>query len=371
MQREQKGRHRRLGLLAWLAAFALVIAACGGDGGTADTTAAGTDATEPTGDMSMPGEGVSVVEAKANWNTEDMVVEVVRQLLGELGYEVTDPRQNELAPPVFYLDLAAGEYDFWINGWFPNHTPFLDGDLPDGSKVGDHVSVVGEQVKAGALQGYLVDKKTADEHGITTLDQIANDDALRELFDLDGNGQADILGCNDGWGCQLIINDTIAAIGDDKLEQISGEYSALFADAASRVAAGEPTLVYTWTPNYTVATLIPGENAVWIGVENPVEGQETAAEVPAGQCVADPCTMGFAPADILIVANNDFLAENPAAQKLFELFTISVADINAQNLLMNEGADTASDVQQHAADWIAANRAQVDDWLAQARAAAG
>jgi len=29
--------------------------------------------------------------------------------------------------------------------------------------------------------------------------------------------------------------------------------------------------------------------------------------------------MGFAAADIHVTANNDFLAKNPAAQKLFEL----------------------------------------------------
>ncbi len=84
---------------------------------------------------------------------------------------------------------------------------------------------------------------------------------------------------------------------------------------------------------------------------------------------AQPCLMGFAPADISVVANNDFLAANPAAAKIFELFTIDVLDVALQNVRYQGGENTEADVATHAAAWIADNREMVDSWLDEARAA--
>jgi glycine betaine/proline transport system substrate-binding protein len=61
---------------------------------------------------------------------------------------------------------------------------------------------------------------------------------------------------------------------------------------------------------------------------------------------------------------------NPAAATLFAEASIPLGDIFEQNNLMNEGEDSQDDIDSHAMDWIADNRAQVDTWLAAARAAA-
>jgi hypothetical protein len=44
-----------------------------------------------------------------------------------------------------------------------------------------------------------VTKATADEHGITHMDQINDDPALAALFDPDGDGSANIYGCQLDW----------------------------------------------------------------------------------------------------------------------------------------------------------------------------
>lgn len=336
---------------------------------TACSTDSGDDS---TGSGEGPGTGVAVTPARANWNTGFFQASLFSQLLGELGYDVADESDSELGPDIFYPALAQGEYDFWANGWFPIHEPDLDTKLPTGDTVGDLVSPVGYEVQAGALQGYLIDKATAEEHDITTLAQIVDDPELSELFDTDGDGIADLQGCNEGWGCASTINETIE-LNDwqDKLTHVQGEYALLITDVLARQGRGESVLYYTWTPNFTVAQLKPGEDVVWLGLgaEAP-EGQEGAAELEAGQCAADPCEMGFVPADIRVVANNEFLEANPAARALFEAVEIPAEDIFAQNLEMNEGADTQADIQQAAADWIEENREAVDGWLATARAAA-
>ncbi len=303
---------------------------------------------------SMPGEGVTVIEGQATWDTGWFQAQIYRTLLEELGYTVDGPQT--LDNPVFYTAVAEGDVDFWPNGWFPLHTDM----------VADGSSVVGYQVASGALQGYLIDKATADEYGITNLGDFA-DPEIAAVFDIDGNGKADLIGCNAGWGCEGVINSHLDLFElGDSIDHVQGEYSALMADAIGRYERGEPVMFYTWTPNWTVDELALGEDVVWIGV--PDDPEVEAASIP--NCAEDPCDMGFAPNDIRVVANDEFLAANPAAATLFELVEIPLADIASQNALLSAGEDSPSDIEAHAAAWIEANRDVVDGWLAEARAAA-
>jgi glycine betaine/proline transport system substrate-binding protein len=317
-----------------------------------------------------PGAGVTVVAARPNWDSSWFSTEIVVKLLEELGYEVTPPEDKTLAPEVFYPALARGEVDFWADGWFPLHDPFLEEEVPGVGTVADAVSLVGYVVKAGALQGVLVDKASAEQYGVTSLAQIADDPDLVTLYDRDGDGKADLIGCNEGWGCAVHINEMIKREGwGDRVEQVQGEYSSLMVDTIARIERGEPALFHTWTPNWVVGALVPGEDVLWIEAPSP-PGEPSLVPGVEG-CVADPCEMGFAPNDLRIVANNDFLEENPVVRKLFELIEIPVEDMNAQNLRMNEGENTQEDIERHAEEWIAAHRDLVDGWLEEARAAAG
>jgi glycine betaine/proline transport system substrate-binding protein len=346
--------------VAPIAALALLAGCSSSDDSTA----------EATGDQ--PGSGIEVSAARANWSTGFMQAEIFRQLLTELGYDVSDPADAELGPDIFYPALAQGDYDFWANGWLPLHEPNFEAETPTGETVGDLASPVGFEVESGALQGYLIDKKAADEYGITSVAQIVEDPELSALFDENGDGVADLYGCNEGWGCARAINETIELNGwQESLTHKQGEYSVLFQDALARISRGESAMYYTWTPNFTGAQLKPGEDVVWIGLGGEVPGgQDTTAELEEGLCAADPCDMGFEPADIRVVANNAFLAENPAAEALFESVEIPVEDIASQNLLMDGGANTQQDIVEQAAEWIETNREQVDEWLEAARAAA-
>lgn len=326
---------------------------------TPETTAATPEAS------GKPGEGVTVRLARANWDTGYFQAAVYKMLLEELGYMVTDPSEAELAPTEFYPALAEEEYDLWVNGWFPIHDEFLAAES-------DKIQKIGTQMPAGALQGFLVDTLTAREHGITMLDDIANDPAIAALFDVDGNGKADIFGCNDGWGCQITINETIELNGwTETIEQKSAEYSALWADAVARAGRGEPVLAYTWTPTAYITQLIPGQDVIWLSLSQPLPNQVGAAPLPAEQCPGQPCELGFAAADIQVVANNTFLDANPAAQRLLELVTIQVIDVALQNVRMSNGEDTQIDIDRHAEEWIQANDNTVTTWLTEAQSAAG
>lgn len=330
------------------------------DDGSTQTAAVATD---------TPGEGVDVTMGRASWSTGYFQNEVVRQLLGELGFQVSDPAEQELPVGELIDGIASGDIDVTPNGWFPSHLPELERVGPTGAPNLTAATPIGYEIRSGALQGVLADKATIDANGITSLGDIANDPELVALFDRDGNGKADLVGCDEGWGCHTIINDTINENGwSNTMEQIVGTYDDQLAEVVQNAKAGEPVLYYTWTPNASGALLVPGEDVMWLDVE-PLPAQVGAADVPQDHCTAVPCDMGFPPNDIRIIANNSFLAENPSARVLFEQIALPLGDISAQNLLMTQGEDSPEDVARHASEWIETNSGLVDAWLDAARSA--
>lgn len=354
--------------LVIIALLGLLAAACGGgaaeSGGDGDGGPAGGEGSAASGTVTM---------ARATWDTGFMQAYVYQMLLEELGYDVSDPSQATVDPNVFYPALGQGDYDLWANGWLPLHEIFLDRELFSGDTTEQLISPVGTQVEQGAVQGYLVDKKTADELSLTNMSDLADADTAA-TFDSDGNGKADLIGCNDGWGCNTEIEEQIAELDwGGNVEQIVGDYSAQVDEVKARVDAGEPALFYTWTPNWTVDELVPGTDVVWL--ESPAlsddVGNTTSDGLEGCATGGDSCDLGWPVNDIQVVANNDFLAENPQAEALLEAVQIPLDDITAQNEKMHQAGDsyTEADIKQDATDWIDANRDQVDGWLEQARGA--
>jgi glycine betaine/proline transport system substrate-binding protein len=357
----------RLGRRCWRARSALfvVLVAVAALTGCPQAEQTGTTKPYAQGDA-KPGAGVRVTAARANWDTGYFEAEIVTALLRELGYEVSSPAAREMGPDVFYPAVASQLVDFWANGWFPLQNAKLETVLPTRGIVGDLASPVGSLVPDGALLGYLVDKPTADAHGITTMNDLKRPE-IAAIFDRDKNGKADLIGCSDGWACASYINDQITSQGW-LVEQVQGDYPILFDDVATRVREAQPVLYVTWTPSYMIAELVPGRDVIWLQAPSPPDTETTVAGL-AG-CTGDPCETGFVPSSIRIVANNEFLKQNPAARRLFELVQIDPQDIFEQNLKMRRGENTAADIEQHAKGWIQTNRAEVDRWLGEARSAA-
>ena len=315
----------------------------------------------------MPGEGTTVRMAQPTWDTEWFQAQIYRKVVEQLGYTVDQP--IALDNPPFYQSVAQGDVDFWASGWFPLHNTHMD-------EIQGQASTVGYVARGGAIQGYLIDKKTAEEHDIKFIEQL-QDPEIAALFDADGDGKADMVACPPGWGCELTITHQLEAYGlNDTVHQIQAAYSASMADAISRYEQGESILFYTWTPNWTVGLLKPDEDVVWLQVETAALPEEQAdmldfiAVDDVTGCADNPCNMGWPANDIRVVANDEFLAENPALNKLFEVMSIPLEDIFAQNALMNEGESRPDDLERHADEWVAENEALVEGWLEEARAAA-
>jgi glycine betaine/proline transport system substrate-binding protein len=313
-----------------------------------------------------PGRDVSVRMGQATWDTGHFQAQVFKHLLEELGYIVRPP--ETLDNVAFYFFAAQGDVDFWPNGWFPLHNSYFDYEQVNGK-----VRPVGFQVEGGALQGYMIDKATAEEFGISNLADLENPE-IAALFDEDGDGLADLTGCNDGWSCAQVTEHHLDAYDlRDTVQHVQGDYSALMRNTIQRYQGGGPILFYTWTPNWTVSDLIIDEDVVWLSVPFsalPYDPEADTAEESVAGCAETPCDLGFGLNDIRVVANNEFLAENPAAAALFESVKIPLADIAAQNAAMSAGENSEEDLIRHAGTWIEENRELVDGWLLAARNAA-
>lgn len=302
---------------------------------------------------------------RATWTTGWFQAEIYKQLIEELGYTVDGPKTFD--NQAFYLSAASGLVDMWPNGWYPLHTTEIEDE-----KLQGNVEFIGNEVKAGALQGYLIDKQTADDLDITSLEDFTRDEVVA-AFDRDGNGKADVIGCDFGWGCEKVIEHHLDAYDlRDTVEHVQGEYDRLMADTVERYSNGESIFFYTWTPNWTVGKLVPGDDVVWLEVpfpslpEDQKDNEERVTVNGIEGCVADPCMIGFPPNDIRVAANTRFLAQHPDIARLVEQVEISPMDISAQNSLMFDGQDSEEDIQRHAAQWISQNRNLVDQWLAEA-----
>jgi glycine betaine/proline transport system substrate-binding protein len=314
-----------------------------------------------------PGAGKTINMGRATWNTGWFQAEIYRQLFEKLGYNVPTPKT--LDNPLFYQAVGQGDLDLWVNGWFPLHNSYEDAFAPGAEPIG-------YVVKGGALQGYLVDKKTADKYDIKYLSDLKKPE-IRKLFDTNGDGKANMVACPPGWGCEKDIAYQMKAYGlEDDVDLIKASYSAGMADAIGRYKNGEPILFFTWTPNWTVGVLKPGKDVVWLQVKEVKLPENERSLIPAATvkdvagCADNPCQMAMPANDIRPVANKAFLEKNPAVKKLLEEVTMPVKDIFAQNAEMNKGADSDADLKKQATEWITAHQDTVDKWLDAARAAA-
>ena len=309
----------------------------------------------------LPGKGVTVQALKSSLAEEAFQTLLVSKGLEKLGYTVLP--MKDLEPATEHLAIANGDATFMAHHWNLLHADFY-------KNSGGAAKLFRSGVYSdNAAQGYLIDKKTADKYKITHIGQL-KDPKLAKLFDTNGDGKADLTGCNPGWGCELAIESHLTAYKlRDTVSHNQGSYAALIADTITRFKQGQPILYYTWTPYWVSAVLRPGKDVVWLQVpfsSSQGEGQEQEqvdTKLPNGK------NYGFQLNQQHIVANQDFVTKNPAAGKLFELMKLPVADINAQNLRMSNGENKMSDVERHTNGWIKAHQKTFDSWIAQALAA--
>jgi glycine betaine/proline transport system substrate-binding protein len=299
------------------------------------------------------GGGVTVRPIESTSMEEKFQSQILYRALEELGYVVGEP--FEVDYQTIHLIIGSGDGDFTAAHWDPIHLPFYEDAGGDAS-----MSKVGEYI-AGAIQGYLVDMGSYNA-GITNLRHL-KDPKLAARFDTDGDGRADLAGCVPGWGCERVIEHHLTEYKlRDTVTHNRGIYNTIIGETIARHADGKAVIYYAWMPYWLSGVLIPGQNVQWLEVP-----YSSLPDNRKENTKFDGKNLGFAVNSVRVVANNDFLAANPAAAKLFEVMAIDISDVSVQNKKMRDGEGNLDDIARHAAEWIASNRARFDSWLSVVR----
>jgi glycine betaine/proline transport system substrate-binding protein len=309
-------------------------------------------------DANKPGDDVSITPIFPSIAEERFRGEIAIAGLKELGYDVKQPKEVDY--PAMFLALSYGDADFTVHEWENLHAAFYEKGGGDDSMV-----KVG-QVMKGVLQGYMIDKKTADAYNIKDLSDLKKPE-IAKLFDSNGDGKADLTGCNPGWGCEVMVEHHMKAYGlAPTVVDNRGSYFALMADTIARFQQGKPVLYFTWVPQWIASVLVEGRDVVWLPVPftSLPDGKESKDTFYQGK------NLGFPVDTVNAVMNKEFAEKNPVARKFLSEVKISTDDESAQNLRMQKGEKSLADIKRHAAEWIKAHQAEYDGWLADARAAA-
>ncbi|MGK0249290.1 MAG: glycine betaine/proline transport system substrate-binding protein [Oleispira sp.] len=303
-----------------------------------------------------PGKGIKVQALHSPISEEAFQTIVLNEALSELGYDVQGIKEVDYSAA--YTAIANGDATYLAVNWFPLHNAMY------ANAGGDKVFYRGGSYIKGAVQGYLIDKKTADKYSINNIAQL-KDPKVAKLFDTDNDGKADLTGCQAGWGCEGVIEHQLDTFKlRDRITHKQGQYAAIIADTIVRYNEGQSIFYYTWTPYWVSGKLVPGKDVVWLEVpfsSNP-NGTDTS--------LANGKNYGFNINSQRIVANKEFAAKNPSAAKLFEVAMLPINDVSAENMLIADGEDSQQQIRQHALNWIKTNQATFDGWLNAARAAA-
>ncbi|MGB3405430.1 MAG: glycine betaine/L-proline ABC transporter substrate-binding protein ProX, partial [Microcoleaceae cyanobacterium] len=313
-----------------IAVFSTVLMGIVGCQPTSQTTTTSTTTSE-----NMPGYGVKVRSSASTSSEGLLMTEIINIGLEKLGYQTAEIKQ--LTPPIYYTAVSTGELDFHGSTWEKLHANLYENT--GGNEKLERVGVV----MANGLQGYQIDKKTADQYNITSIDQL-QDPEIAKLFDSDGDGKANLTGCNAGWVCALVIEHHLETYElQDTVEHNQGEYETLLIDTLTRYREGKPILYYAYVPHWAASILEVDKDAVWLEVPftSLPEGQENITEQETS---FEGKNLGFAVDQVRVLANQEFIENNPAAKRLFELVSIPIEDINEQQKLVYEGEKDSEDI---------------------------
>jgi len=298
-----------------------------------------------------------ITAVKTNIAEEGFQMYVAVDIVKQLGYdvEVTNGVGLGIAYQMIAQNAESDDVYFMAASWDPlqNNQIKSAGGEKKLVKLGEYIS--------NCAQGYLIDKKTADKYNIKYINDL-KDPKIAKLFDSNGDGKADLAGCNAGWGCEAVIEHQLDAFGlRDTVQHNQGEYSAIISDTIAKFKNKKPILYYTWTPYWVSGKLVPGKDVVFLQVTH------SAHPVTKSTKLSNGADYGFNVNSQKIIVNASVVKHKDIA-KLFELMKLDVNDVSGENMLMSKGEKSEKDIQRHAKIWIKNNQSIIDGWLKAAKA---
>jgi glycine betaine/proline transport system substrate-binding protein len=327
-------------LLLLLILVSLVAAACGGGDGTAGTSdGAGTTGAATEGTMGVDPSKPTINLAVNPWTAAALNVEIAKQIIeAHLGYPVEAVAIDENA--AMYTGMADGTVDAALENWPSGITSDEQAFIDEGTVVN-----IGELGAVGKI-GWFVPQYVIDEHPELATWEGFQDPENAALFATAETGdQGRFLGTDPSYSQ---YDEAIISTLDLPFEVVfSGSEAATVAELDARVAAGEPIVMYWWTPTAAVAQYD------LVNVPLPEYSEE---------CYADPAAIDCDyPEDVLVKLASAQLEEKaPDVWTFLNNFTITTED---QLSMLPAAEIEGEDIEVVAARWIDENRDVWEAWL--------
>ncbi len=331
-------------LFALLLALALVAAACGGDDATTTTDDAvdtGGDATTTT--VAASGDMETIRLVVNPWTASRLNALVAKIIIEkELGnpVELVDVNEND----AMFTGLADGDLDAVLEIWPSGVTEAEQSYFADGSAVN-----IGDLGTVGKI-GWFVPSYVIDEHPELATWEGFKDPALAALFATAETGDdGRFLGTDPSYS--QYDEQIIANLDLPFQVQFSGSEPATVAEVEARVTAGEPIVLYWWTPTAAVSMFD------LVNVELPAYTDDCAASQASGDGGVD-CDY---PEDVIYKAASGKLQDKDAAVFTFlSNFTITTEDqLSMLPPVEIDGDDPVAVAQK----WVDDNESVWSAWL--------
>jgi len=297
----------------------------------------------------LPGKGIQVQGIQSTILEESFQTIIIDEALKKLGYETQPIKMFKYRKG--YEAIANGQATYSTTSWYP----LQNGMYQDAG--GNKVFLRKGHYIRGAAQGYLVDKKTADKFNIVSIDDL-NDPTIAVLFDVTGDGKADMVGCQKSWSCAEVIDHQLKAYKlEDNINQIKGLYAEEIPAIIERFKQGKPVIYYAWTPYWVSGLLAPTKDVIWLEVPFSAHPHKIDTTLANGK------NYGFRINSERIISTKKFAKANPAAAKLFEIAELPINDVSAENRLIADGENSPGAIRQHALDWIKTNQKRFNSWI--------
>ena len=195
--------------------------------------------------LAGPAMAADVVIGVPNWPSVNATAHILKVAIEQnLGLEVE--LQNGTNPIVFEA-MDSGAMHVHPEVWMPNQSNLHD------TFVKEKGTVVMNPNGVAAFQGMCVDKATAEEHGITSIDDLTNPD-IAAVFDSNGDGQGELWIGAPGWASTNIEKIRAKSYGyDQTMELTEIDETVAYANLDNAIKAGDPWAGFCYTPHYVFA----------------------------------------------------------------------------------------------------------------------
>ncbi|WP_109476166.1 glycine betaine/L-proline ABC transporter substrate-binding protein ProX [Paraburkholderia sp. C35] len=310
--------------------------------------------------QNAPGKGKTIKYAQGDsFGGNYVATQIIMQAMKNLGYDVKLTTMNTT---LFFQAVAQGDEDLATDVNFPQREPGFRAVEKQAQMIGSGL------ISGGGITGYLIDKKTADQYKITSLAQL-KDPKLAGLFGTDG--KAELISCDPGWSCGDVVDYQLNKFGlKNNIHAVRGKYEALMVDAIAKVKEGKPAFFYAWSPSWTVNSVVPGKDVVWLPTPEdalppnvPNKGTALVPGVKGCAGGADPCRMAMASWNWGAVGNRDFVAANPSVRSLIEQVKFPQSQWSAWEYEISKSGGSQALVNMLANDWMTGNKSVLDQWV--------